>query len=108
MTTPVGLGLDRSHLNSTQRTTGRLALLAACQSHGHANGRFALMRASSVLSTRAILLNCRLRLAFLDDIKWRREDCERKTLPRAVILNRLATAFLVLLRAMDFGIGRER
>ena len=72
------------------------------------NGRFALIRASSVLSTRAILLNKRLRLALLDDIRWRRDDCERNTLPVAVILNLLATAFRVLLRAIDFGIGRER
>jgi hypothetical protein len=66
------------------------------------------MRAMSVPSTRAILLKCRLRLALLEDMRCRREDWERKTFPVAVILNRFRTAFLVLLREMDFGIGRER
>ena len=66
------------------------------------------MRATSVLSTRAALLSKRFRLALFDDIRWRREDCARRTLPVPVILNRLATAFRVLLRAIDFGIGRER
>jgi hypothetical protein len=32
----------------------------------------------------------------------------RNTLPRAVILKRFATALRVLLRAIDFGIRRER
>jgi hypothetical protein len=73
-----------------------------------AKGRFALIRASSVLSTRVILLNCRLRFAFLAESKWRREDCARNTLPRPVILKRLATDFLVLLRAIGFGMSHER
>jgi hypothetical protein len=67
-----------------------------------------LIRATSVASTRAILLNCRLRLAFFDERRCRREDWERKTLPLAVILNRFLTAFFVLLREMGFGIGCER
>ena len=67
-----------------------------------------MIRATSVLSTPAILLNCRLRLAFLDDMRCRRDDCERNTLPVPVILNRFLTAFLVLLREMAFGIRRER
>ena len=61
-----------------------------------------------MLSTRALFASCRFRFAFFDDIKWRREDCERKTFPVPVILNRLATAFFVLLRAIGFGIGRGR
>ena len=66
------------------------------------------MRASSVLCTRAILLRCRLRFAFLADIKCRRDACDRRTLPLAVILKRFLTAFFVLLRAIAFGIRRER
>jgi hypothetical protein len=71
-------------------------------------GRFALIRATSVLSTRAALLSRRLRFAFLADNKWRREECARNTLPRAVILKRLATALRVLLRAIGFGIRLQR
>jgi len=59
------------------------------------------------LSTRAALLKRRLRFARLEDNKWRREECDRNTLPRAVILKRLATALRVLLRAIDFGMGCE-
>jgi hypothetical protein len=62
------------------------------------------MRATSVLSTSAALLSRRLRFAFFVDSKWRREECPRKTLPRAVILKRFATALRVLLRAIGFGI----
>jgi len=71
-------------------------------------GRFALIRATSVLSTRAALLSRRLRFAFLADNKWRREECARNTLPRAVILKRFATALRVLLRAIGFGIRLQR
>jgi hypothetical protein len=71
----------------------------------HRNGRFALMRASSVLSTRAALLNCRLRFAFFAESRWRRADCARRILPRAVILNRFATDLRVLLRAIGLGIS---
>ncbi len=65
------------------------------------------MRATSVSSTRAALLNRRLRLAFLADNKWRRAECARITLPRAVILKRFATDLRVLLRAIGFGMRRE-
>jgi hypothetical protein len=60
-----------------------------------------------VLSTQAALLSRRLRLAFLADIKWRREECARNTLPRAVILKRFATDLRVLLRAIGLGMRRE-
>jgi hypothetical protein len=49
----------------------------------------------------------RLRFALFDDNKWRREERDLKTFPRAVILKRFATALRVLLRAMGFGIRRE-
>ena len=65
------------------------------------------MRATSVSSTRAAFLNRRLRLAFLADNKWRRAECARNTLPRAVILKRFATDLRVLLRAIGFGMRRE-
>jgi hypothetical protein len=48
-----------------------------------------------------------LRFALFTDSKWRREDCARNTLPRAVILKRFATDLRVLLRAIGFGIRRE-
>jgi len=72
------------------------------------NGRFALIRAASVWCTSAALLSWRLRFAFFDDSKCRREDCALKTLPRAVILKRFATDLRVLLRAIGFGIRRGR
>jgi hypothetical protein len=50
----------------------------------------------------------RLRFAFFADNKWRREERDRNTLPLAVILKRFATDLRVLLRAIGFGIGRER
>ena len=62
----------------------------------------------SVLSTRAALPSWRLRFAFLAESRCRREDCALNTLPRAVILNRFATALRVLLRAIDFGMKHER
>jgi len=65
------------------------------------------MRATSVSSTRAALLKWRFRFALFTDNKWRREECARNTLPRAVILNRFATALRVLLRAIGFGIRRQ-
>ena len=65
------------------------------------------MRATSVSWTRAALPRRRLRFAFLDDSKCRREECALRTLPRAVILNRFATDLRVLLRAIDFGIALE-
>jgi hypothetical protein len=66
------------------------------------------MRATSVVSTSAALPKRRLRFAFFAANKWRREECARKTLPRAVILKRFATALRVLLRAIGFGIRRAR
>ncbi len=66
------------------------------------------MRATSLGSTSTLLARCRLRLALFDDNKWRREAWARSTLPDAVILNRLATAFFVFLRATRFGIRREK
>jgi hypothetical protein len=71
-------------------------------------GRFAFTRAASVLSTRAALPSWRLRLALFADNKWRREERDLKIFPRAVILKRFATDLRVLLRAIDFGIGRKR
>ena len=60
-----------------------------------------------MLSTRAAFPSRRLRLALFDDNRWRREERDLKTLPRAVILKRFATAFRVLLRAIGLGIRRE-
>jgi hypothetical protein len=71
------------------------------------NGRFAFTRATSVSSTRAALPSRRLRFALFVDNKWRREERDLKTLPRAVILKRFATDLRVLLRAMGFGIEDE-
>jgi len=103
---------DRKHDDddpNTQRS-GRdrgpgLSLLAAAPSQP--KGRFAFTRATSVLSTRAALPSRRLRFELFDDNKWRREERDLKTFPRAVILKRFATAFRVLLRATDFGIRLE-
>lgn len=53
------------------------------------------------------LASCRLRLALFDDNKCRRPAWARRTLPVPVTLKRLATAFLVFLRATDFGIRGE-
>jgi hypothetical protein len=53
------------------------------------------------------LLKWRFRFALFADNKWRREECARKTLPRAVILKRFATALRVLLRAIGFGISGQ-
>ena len=66
------------------------------------------MRATSVRSTSAALPRWRLRFAFLDESKCRREECALRTFPRAVILKRFATALRVLLRAIDFGMSGER
>lgn len=48
----------------------------------------------------------RFRFAFLEEARWRRPGLRRSNFPVAVNLNRFATAFLVLRRAMDFGMGR--
>ena len=66
------------------------------------------MRAASVLSTTAVFASWRFFFAFLFDIKCRREACARNTLPVAVTLKRLATAFLVLRRAIGFGMGAKK
>ena len=58
-------------------------------------------------STRAALPSRRLRFALFVDNRWRREERDLKTFPRAVILKRFATALRVLLRAIDFGIRRK-
>src|SRR5215469_12503688 len=55
------------------------------------------MRYSSVASTVVNPRNERRRLGFLVCARWRRPALERRTLPLAVILNRLATDFLVLM-----------
>ena len=65
------------------------------------------MRATSQSSTIADLPILRFNLELLHSNKWRRPALERLTLPVAVILNRFATDFLVLLRAMGLGMGRE-
>jgi hypothetical protein len=67
-------------------------------------GRFAFTRATSVSWTRAALPSRRLRFALFVDSRWRREERDLKTFPRAVILKRFATDLRVLLRAMGFGI----
>ena len=69
---------------------------------------FDLIRASSVLWTRADFAMRRLRFALLDDIRCRRDACWRRTFPVAVILNRFETDLRVLLRAIGFGIRRGR
>src|SRR5271170_5067174 len=96
------------------REAGALVVRGMVSPEFYAKGRLARMRYSSVLSTCFILARWRLRLRFLLPARWRRPDWEVMTLPVAVILNRLATAFLVLRRAMALGItiflpiGRKR
>src|SRR6476469_1615376 len=51
------------------------------------------------------LPSLRLRFALFEDARWRNPGLRRSSLPVAVNLNRLATAFFVLRRAMDFGMG---
>jgi hypothetical protein len=97
------------HNNPNAESKGRdrgagLSLLSC--SNRQPKGRFAFTRATSVSSTRAALPSRRLRLALFDDNRWRREERDLKTFPRAVILKRFATALRVLLRATDLGIWR--
>ena len=66
------------------------------------------MRASSVTSTTTDLAMWRFLLALLEAIRWRRDALLRTILPLPVILKRLATDLRVLLRAIDFGIGKGR
>lgn len=63
---------------------------------------------TSQASTTAALPLLRFSLELLHCNKWRRPALERITFPVAVILNRLATDFFVLLRAIAFGMGRKR
>ena len=81
---------------------------ARCLYFFYPKGRFAFTRATSVSWTRAALPSRRLRFALFVDKRWRREERDLKTFPRAVILKRFATDLRVLLRAMGFGIRRER
>ena len=97
---------DNPNTKSSRRDRGARFSLLSCSLH-QPKGRLAFTRATSVWSTRAALLNRRLRFALLVDNRWRREERDLKTFPRAVILKRFATDLRVLLRAMDFGIWRE-
>jgi hypothetical protein len=89
-----------------QRERSRPRTLVTELQYRQPKGRFAFTRATSVSSTRAALPSRRLRFALLLDNRWRREERDLKTFPRAVILKRFATAFRVLLRATDLGIWR--
>ena len=66
------------------------------------------MRATSVTSTTTDLAIWRFLLALLEAMRWRRDALLRIMLPLPVILKRLATDLRVLLRAIDFGIGKGR
>jgi hypothetical protein len=89
-----------------QRERSRRRTLVIELQYRQPKGRFAFTRATSVSSTRAALPSRRLRFALLLDNRWRREERDLKTFPRAVILKRFATALRVLLRATDLGIWR--
>jgi hypothetical protein len=92
----------------TRRTRRRGVRTAQCAVRSfYPKGRLAFTRATSVPWTRAALASRRLRFALFVDNKWRREERDLKTLPRAVILKRFATDLRVLLRAMGLGIRRE-
>jgi hypothetical protein len=93
---------ERKEQQEKLRRRTSVTKLRSCQP----KGRFAFIRATSVSSTSAALPSRRLRFAFFVDNRWRREERDLKTLPRAVILNRFATDLRVLLRAMGFGIRR--
>ena len=83
---------------------GALASKRLYNLDNQANGMFDLIRYVSVLSTSTDFAMWRLRLPLFEDRRCRRELCWRMTLPVPVILNRLETAFRVLLRAIAFGI----
>ena len=72
------------------------------------NGMFDLIRYVSVLSTSVDFAMWRFRFALFEESRCRREACCRMTLPVPVILNRFETDFLVLLRAIAFGMRRGR
>src|SRR5882724_5567303 len=61
------------------------------------NGRFCVMRYTSVGCTVVVPRRLRRRLGLLWCAKWRLPALERRTFPLAVILNRLATDFFVLI-----------
>src|SRR3954451_5659450 len=61
------------------------------------NGRFCVMRYMSVGCTVVVPRRLRRRFGFLCWARWRLPALERRTLPLAVILNRLATDFFVLI-----------
>jgi len=69
-------------------------------------GRFSFTRLTSESWTTTDLPSLRLRLELLHSSRCRLPAFDRMTFPVAVSLNRLATDFLVLLRAMAFGMGR--
>jgi hypothetical protein len=69
------------------------------------NGKFSLIRFSSVASTTATFASCRFRFALLEASKCRRPAWARNTLPDPLTLKRLATDFFVLRLAIGFGIG---
>jgi hypothetical protein len=69
------------------------------------NGKFSLIRFSSVASTTATFASCRFRFALFEASKCRRPAWARNTLPDPVTLKRLATDFFVLRLAIGFGIG---
>lgn len=96
------------HDNQLSRPVTRSGFSREKTASAYANGMFILIRATSVLSTTADFAMWRFFLPLLVESKCRREACWRKTLPVPVILNRLDTAFRVLLRAMAFGIRRGR
>jgi hypothetical protein len=69
------------------------------------------MRYSSVECTRVVPRRARRRLALLVCNKCRLPALDRKTLPLAVILNRLATDFFVLMplgRRINYSLQKER
>ena len=77
------------------------------RSFAYAKGRHSLIRGSMVLWTWATLPSLRLRFELLLDARWRKPGLRRRILPVAVTLNRRATDFFVLRRAMLLGIGRR-
>jgi hypothetical protein len=69
---------------------------------------FALIAGASTSATRATLPRLRFRLRFLFCNRWRLPFLRRSTLPDAVNLNRLETAFRVLAMPAFLDIGAER
>src|SRR5690606_6810838 len=87
---------DRSIVAPVKGAVGR---------HQRENGRLARTFALSTSATRATLPRLRLRLRLLFCRMWRLPCLRRSTLPVAVTLKRLATAFLVLARPEFLDIG---